>query len=122
MSGGRRPSARSEWWPFYKSEELGVGNRRALVPEVEILKPDGKPEPDAGSFATHRIRCRTTLACRSTFGCHTFRATGITAYLKAGGTLENARTMAAHESPRTTKLYNRTADVITFDEIEPIVI
>ena len=37
-------------------------------------------------------------------GCHTFRATGITAYLEAGGTLENAQAMAAHESPRTTKL------------------
>ena len=41
-------------------------------------------------------------------GCHVFRATGITAYLEAGGTLENAQAMAAHESPRTTKLYDRT--------------
>ena len=39
--------------------------------------------------------------------CHTFRATGITAYLENGGTLENAQLMAAHESPRTTKLYDR---------------
>ena len=54
--------------------------------------------------------------------CHTFRATGITAYLEAGGTLENAQAMAAHESPRTTKLYDRTADVITLDEVERIVI
>jgi integrase len=55
-------------------------------------------------------------------GCHTFRATGITAYLDAGGALENAQAMAAHESPRTTKLYNRTADVITLDEVERIVL
>jgi hypothetical protein len=41
---------------------------------------------------------------------YTFRATGITAYLEAGGTLENAQLMAAHESPRTTKLYDRTGD------------
>jgi integrase/recombinase XerD len=34
--------------------------------------------------------------------CHTFRATGITAYLENGGSLENAQAMAAHESPRTT--------------------
>jgi integrase/recombinase XerD len=54
--------------------------------------------------------------------CHTLRATGITAYLEAGGTLENAQAMAAHESPRTTKLYDRTADVITLDEVERIVI
>lgn len=37
-------------------------------------------------------------------GNHTFRATGITAYLSNGGTLEHAQSMAAHESPRTTKL------------------
>ncbi len=55
-------------------------------------------------------------------GCHTFRATGITAYLDNGGTLENAQLMAAHESPRTTKLYDRTGDEITLDEVERIVI
>jgi integrase len=55
-------------------------------------------------------------------GCHTFRATGITAYLENGGTLEKAQAMAAHESPRTTKLYDRTGDEITLDEVERIVI
>jgi hypothetical protein len=39
------------------------------------------------------------LGLRVKIGCHTFRATGITAYLEAGGTLENAQAMAAHESP-----------------------
>jgi integrase/recombinase XerD len=53
---------------------------------------------------------------------HTFRATGITAYLDNGGTIENAQTIAAHESPRTTKLYDRTNDEITLDEIEKILI
>jgi integrase len=51
---------------------------------------------------------------------HTFRATGITAYLDNGGSLENAQAMAAHESPRTTKLYYRTDDQITLDEVEKI--
>lgn len=55
-------------------------------------------------------------------GCHTFRATGITAYLLNGGTLEQAQRIAAHESPRTTKLYDRTSDEITLDEIERILI
>ena len=54
--------------------------------------------------------------------CHTFRATGITAYLENGGTLEHAQAIAAHESPRTTKLYDHTADTITLDEIERIAI
>jgi len=48
---------------------------------------------------------------------HTFGATAITAYLEAGGTLENAQLLAAHESPRTTKLYDRTGYKITLDEV-----
>jgi site-specific recombinase XerD len=54
--------------------------------------------------------------------CHTFRATGITAYLENGGTIEKAQQIAAHESPRTTKLYDRTADQLSLDEIERIVL
>ncbi len=54
--------------------------------------------------------------------CHTFRATGITAYLENGGTIEKAQQIAAHESPRTTKLYDRTSDELTLDEIERIAI
>lgn len=52
--------------------------------------------------------------------CHTFRATGITAYLENGGTIEKAQAIAAHSSPRTTKLYDRTSDAITLDEVERI--
>ena len=54
--------------------------------------------------------------------CHTFRATGITAYLSNGGTLEHAQRIAGHASPKTTKLYDRTADAVSLDEIERIVI
>jgi integrase/recombinase XerD len=52
--------------------------------------------------------------------CHSFRATGITAYLLNGGTLEHAQQIAAHESPRTTKLYDRSRDDVSLDEIERI--
>ena len=55
-------------------------------------------------------------------GNHTFRATGITAYLKNKGTLEHAQTIANHASPRTTKLYDRRSDEISLDEIEKIAI
>ena len=55
-------------------------------------------------------------------GNHTFRATGITAYLKNGGTLEHAQAIANHSSPRTTKLYDRRSDEISLDEVEKIVI
>ncbi len=55
-----------------------------------------------------------------TICCHTFRATGITAYLENGGTIEHAQQIANHESPKTTKLYDRTSDQITLDEVERI--
>lgn len=53
-------------------------------------------------------------------GNHSFRATGITAYLSNGGALEHAQAMAAHESARTTKLYDRTKERLTQDEVERI--
>jgi site-specific recombinase XerD len=52
--------------------------------------------------------------------CHTFRATGITEYLRNDGTLERAAQIAGHESTRTTQLYNRLDDTINLDEIERI--
>ena len=55
-------------------------------------------------------------------GNHTFRATGITAYLKNKGLLEHAQTIANHASPRTTKLYDRRSDEISLDEVEKIAI
>ncbi len=55
-------------------------------------------------------------------GNHSFRATGITAYLKNGGTLEKAAIMANHSSTRTTQLYDRRRDEMTLDEVERIII
>ena len=52
--------------------------------------------------------------------CHTFRATGITASLLNGGPFERAQAIAGHESPRTTKLYDRTADEMTIEDIEKV--
>jgi integrase/recombinase XerD len=51
---------------------------------------------------------------------HTFRATGITAYLEGGGTIAHAQQIANHESLKTTKLYDRTSDQIDLDELEKI--
>lgn len=86
----------------------------------------GRPlslEPMEQSDAWRMIRRRAKAAgIKTKLGCHTFRATGITAYLENGGTLEHAQQIAAHESPRTTKLYDRTNDQITLDEIERIAI
>jgi site-specific recombinase XerD len=68
-------------------------------------KPMSQPD------AWRMIRRRAAAAgIAAPIGCHTFWATGITAYLANGGALEHAQEMAAHESPRTTKLYDRTHD------------
>jgi integrase len=50
---------------------------------------------------------------RTRLGNHTFRATGITAYLKNGGTLEKAAMIANHASTRTTQLYDRHNDEVS---------
>ena len=55
-------------------------------------------------------------------GNHSFRATGITAYLKNGGTLEKAAAMANHTSTRTPPLYDRRPDEVTLDEVERVLI
>lgn len=73
--------------------------------------------------AYRMIRRRAEAAeITAPISCHTFRATGITAYLMNGGKLEHAQTIAAHSSPRTTKLYDRTSDQISLSEIERILI
>lgn len=52
---------------------------------------------------------------KTRIGNHTFRATGITAYLKNNGKLETAQQIANHDSPRTTKLYDRRQNDIIRD-------
>jgi integrase len=71
--------------------------------------------------ALHMVERRARAAgLQERICCHTFRATGKTAYLQNGGTIEKAQQVAAHESPKTTKLYDRTNDEVTLDEIERI--
>lgn len=78
-------------------------------------------QPMDQADAWRMIRRRAVAAgIMAPIGSHTFRATGITAYLANGGALEHAQTMAAHESPRTTKLYDRTKERLTQDEVERI--
>jgi integrase len=79
------------------------------------------PLPQANAYAM--IRRRAAAADIETkIGNHTFRATGITAYLKNGGTLEKAAAMANHASTRTTQLYDRRRDDVSLDEVERILI
>lgn len=87
------------------------------------LDPSGKltNRPMSRNDAFRMIKRRAAaIGLPEAVCCHTFRATGITAYLSNGGTIETAQAIAAHESPRTTKLYDRTPDDVTLDEIEKI--
>jgi integrase len=77
------------------------------------------PLPQANAYAMIQRRA-TATGVGTRIGNHTFRATGITAYLKNGGTLENAAAMANHASTRTTQLYDRRHDEISLAEIERI--
>lgn len=89
----------------------GRGHVATVLSEQPMTQPD----------AWRMIRRRAAIAgITAPIGNHSFRATGITAYLGNGGVLEHAQEMAAHESPRTTKLYDRTKDRLTQDEVERI--
>jgi hypothetical protein len=81
-------------------------SKRSNVLDIDDLKPSRK----------HRIRFPGV----PNFRCAAIRATGITVYLENKATLEVAQKVAAHERPRTTKLYDRTDDQLTLDEIEKI--
>jgi integrase/recombinase XerD len=91
--------------------------RTARGHDGTILSDKPMSQPDAWRMIRRRA---LGAGIAEAIGCHTFRATGITAYLANGGALEHAQEMAAHESPRTTKLYDRTKERLTQDEVERI--
>lgn len=100
---------------------LGCGLRRAELVALTIdhlQQRDGRwglPRPGGqGKAADAGIETK--------IGCHSFRATGITEYLRNGGKLEIAQQMANHESARTTGLYVRRNDQVSLDEVERILI
>lgn len=104
-------------------EETGIGED----PKGPLFRTIGRgtrrlsrtPLPQANAYLM--VQRRTLAAGIGTrIGNHSFRATGITAYLKNGGTLENAAAMANHASTRTTQLYDRRRDEISLDEVERI--
>jgi site-specific recombinase XerD len=79
----------------------------------------GNPLPQANAYAMIQRRARAA-GIATKIGNHTFRATGLTAYLKNGGTLEKAAQMANHASARTTQLYVRRAEEVTLDDVERV--
>ena len=100
----------------------GIGKEKGAPLWRSMTKERAFGENRVSRFDVFRMIKRRVKQAElgSQANCHTFRATGITAYLLNGGTIENAQAIAAHESPRTTKLYDRTSDEITLDEVERI--
>ncbi len=93
--------------------------RAPLFPSLRYGRPGTQPLAQSNVYLMIQRRARAAgIATR--ISCHSFRATGITTYLKNGGKLEIAQQMAAHESPRTTSLYDRRNDELSLDEIERV--
>ena len=86
----------------------------------KIVRPlSGKPMTQ--SMTWEMLQRRSKQAGLATHICnHTFRATGITAFLTNGGGIERAAIIAGHASINTTKLYDRRSRDVTLDEIEKI--
>jgi site-specific recombinase XerD len=90
---------------------------RTISRNTKRLSATPLTQPDAHAMVQRRAR-GAGIATR--VGNHSFRATGITTYLKNGGTLENAAAMANHASTRTTQIYDRRRDDITLAEVERV--
>src|SRR5258708_33706000 len=89
--------------PLFRTIGRGTGKlTRTVLPQANAYAMIGR-RPAAAGIATK-------------LGNHSFRATGITAYLKSGDTLEKAAAMANHSSTRTTQLYDRWRDEVSLDE------
>jgi site-specific recombinase XerD len=100
-----------------EADDVEITPERVGWVEASSLSDKAMSQPDAWRMIRRRAAAAGIAA---EIGCHTFRATGITAYLANGGALEHAQEMAAHEGPRTTKLYDRTKERLTQDEVERI--
>ena len=111
-------------------DRLGIGhlgklpvfqtfNREVEENGTVTLRPTGKAMTQGMAWAM--LQRRAKRASIKTHICnHTFRATGITAFLRAGGLLERAAIIANHASTRTTQLYDRRSREIAWAEIEQI--
>jgi integrase len=106
---------------YIDGEGLGAEPKGPLFRTIQRGTGKLSATPMAQGDAHAMIRRRAAAAGIETkIGNHTFRATGITAYLKNGGTLEKAAAMANHSSTRTTQLYDRRSDEVSLDEVERV--
>ncbi len=75
--------------------------------------------PMARVDAWYMVRRRAMDAgIAAAIGNHSFRAIGITDYLNNGGDITIAQRMAGHSSIKTTQVYDRRSDDVSFSETE----
>lgn len=107
----------------YIDHALPIGKKhflfRSCIGRSGALSQRPMAQPDVYRMIASRAE---EAGVQTAIGCHSFRATGITEYLKAGGRLDVAQTMANHESPRTTALYDRREEKLTQCEVERLVL
>lgn len=102
---------------------IGGSPKATLFPTAQGRTGLLSDKPMSQADAYRMIRRRAIDAGIATkIGNHSFRATGITEYLRNGGRREIAQQMANHESARTTGLYDRRDDEVLLDEVGRIVI
>jgi Phage integrase, N-terminal SAM-like domain len=125
--GPARPRADRAHGVFLRPDRRRArhGDRRCLYAKPPAMGAPARERRQAARDAvppqprgiSHRRRAAAAgIATR--LGNHSFRATGITAYLKNGGTLEQAAAMANYASTRN----DRRRDEVSLDEVERIVI
>ncbi|WP_368669957.1 hypothetical protein [Beijerinckia sp. L45] len=99
-----RPCIRHQRSSVFRTIARGTGQ----------LSKNALNQRDAYAMVTRQAEA---VGIKTKIGNDTFRATGVTAYLKNGGTLEKAALMANHSSTRTTQLYDCRRDDVTLDKV-----
>ena len=99
-----------------KDEKKGPLFRSAIG---RTKKLSGNPMSRVDAWYMVRRRAKDA-GVEAAIGNHSFRAIGITDYLERGGDINIAKRMAGHSNVKTTELYDRRGDDISFSEIERV--
>ena len=111
-----------EWiWEYWHIAQRDVAKEQLLFRSIDRRTGKLSSREFLPANAYIMVKKYGELAGLSTRVCnHTFRATGITAYLNNGGTLEDAAKLANHVSTRTTQLYDRRKEDVKLAEVRRI--
>jgi integrase len=128
----REKGGKADAWPCHHNLETYLtayieGAGLAEDPKGPLFRAIGRgtglltrtPLPQANAYAMIG-RGGVAAGMATKLGNHSFRATGITAHLKHGGTLEKAAQMANHARTRTTRRCDRKREELSLDEVQRI--